>query len=396
MGKKEQNIKSAESFASLVDNYSFQTYVDKGRIAPLTNFTFFVGAGFSKSWDERYPTADEIFNIYDSDRTAFSSEIHQFATRFGYFPYRELSPKILKDIVYQLHMQLKYPSIRTRYMDDNSISILLNELKALIQKNFQSKIGNHSWDEERCRFLLPYKLAASQKSILEFFRYIELQEDGSHGITSGVRMNFITTNYDYVIETILDSISASYDEPIFFYTYRGVTPVYISGLDNPTIVHNHTLVRNLLKINGGFEIFHNANEYHFDYRKKDFDEIRKNPPCIILPCRDQDYGDNYFSSVFTKAVRLLHESRVLVIVGYSMPDEDFLLRFLLNQFAEDTRDIREKIIFYIDMMSIKDQIAKIHECFPNIDKAGFSVFHYSGTFEEWVKKVNDNFKWKEP
>jgi hypothetical protein len=35
---------------------------------PLTNFTFFLGAGFSKSWDVAYPTGPALFEVPTADR----------------------------------------------------------------------------------------------------------------------------------------------------------------------------------------------------------------------------------------------------------------------------------------------------------------------------------------
>ena len=64
-----------------------------------------------------------------------------------------------------------------------------------------------------------------------------------------------------------------------------------------------------------------------------------------MPSKEQNYIDPYLSSSFPKAVRLLHESDVLVIVGYSLSEEDALLRFLIRQFAEDLRDVHGKSIF---------------------------------------------------
>lgn len=67
-----------------------------------------------------------------------------------------------------------------------------------------------------------------------------------------------------------------------------------------------------------------------------------------MPSKEQNYANLYFSSIFPKAVRLLQESDVLVIVGYSLSEEDALLRFLIRQFAEDLRDAHGKSIFYVD------------------------------------------------
>ncbi len=50
-----------------------------------------------------------------------------------------------------------------------------------------------------------------------------------------------------------------------------------------------------------------------------------------------------------KAVRLLRETSVLMIVGYRLPEDDALMRFIVHQFAEEPEDGREKIIFYVDM-----------------------------------------------
>lgn len=71
----------------------------------------------------------------------------------------------------------------------------------------------------------------------------------------------------------------------------------------------------------------------------------------MLPSNEQDYTQKYFKALFPKAIRLLQESKILVVVGYSLPEEDALIRFLIRQFAEDRADGDQKVIFYIDLSS---------------------------------------------
>jgi len=201
-------------------------------------------------------------------------------------------------------------------------------------------------------------------NILNFFYQIGRELDGSRGIPEGIRCHFISTNYDYLIESILDNILGEEDS-ITLYQYRGITPITVCEKETPMVCHDHWLVHNLFKINGGFEIIRkkSTNEYKFEYRKRSDEEISLDPPIIMLPSREQDYLDPYFRSVFPKAIRLLQESIVLVIIGYSIPEEDALLRFLIRQFAEDKRDIEDRLIFYIDLMEESAQIEKLKSIF---------------------------------
>jgi hypothetical protein len=86
-------------------------------------------------------------------------------------------------------------------------------------------------------------------------------------------------------------------------------------------VHDHWLVNRLLKLNGGFEIFADGTGYVLDYGRPLAADVATLPPVLMLPSREQQYTDPYFQAIFPKAVRLMRESTVLVIVGYSLPEE---------------------------------------------------------------------------
>ncbi len=107
-----------------------------------------------------------------------------------------------------------------------------------------------------------------------------------------------------------------------------------------------------------------------------------------MPSKEQNYTNRYFSAIFPKAVRLLQESRVLVIVGYSLSEEDALLRFLIRQFAEDLRDVRGKYIFYIDYTNQDVLNERLQGCFRYMNRMDVSnIFTYSGGFVEWIKRI---------
>ena len=90
--------------------------------------------------------------------------------------------------------------------------------------------------------------------------------------------------------------------------------------------------------------------------------------------------------MFPKAVRLLRETSVLVIVGYSLPEDDALMRFILRQFAEEPEDGREKIIFYVDMSKTATKRAKLEDVFPLRYGNNPLIVPFDGTFNDFVKQ----------
>src|SRR3954468_19575077 len=126
---------AAAAFAELVGKYSYKR---EGR-GLLTNITFFMGAGFSKAWDSRSPTGNELFTFTKDfiAQNAAHIEVDELLTQPGYPTLEDTAPAKFKELIYNLGMQLKYPGIRTRYMDDNSLTMMLNEIKALVQQRFE-------------------------------------------------------------------------------------------------------------------------------------------------------------------------------------------------------------------------------------------------------------------
>jgi SIR2-like domain len=226
----------------------------------------------------------------------------------------------------------------------------------------------------------------AQRRMLQFFSYLHRSSDGSQFFAEGVRCHFATTNYDFVIETILDNIIGP-DDSLFLYTYHGFTPVKTAGRPNPVITQNHWLTAHLLKLNGGFEILRNGDRYELDYGRRKRSAIIDKPPVLMLPSREQDYSDPYFRTIFPKAVRLMRETLVLVLVGYSLPDDDALMRFILRQFAEEPEDGRDKYIFYVDPSPQDKKLKKLEAVFPSISQLGVpKVVTFEGGFSDFARE----------
>jgi hypothetical protein len=382
---------SAEAFVQIINTLSYQGK-NVGVYTPLTNLTFFLGAGFSKSWEPKYPTGTELFSF---NIEKYSDDLYEFIDNIGFTGLKKFDFSSFKDVAYQLSMQKKYPAIRSRYIDLYNISMIENEISAVITKRFQEIVPINYIAKRNEKLQLPEKPTDNQKNIVEFFRWMNDHFTGDgDGIPEGVRPHFITTNYDFLIESIYDTILGQ-DDTQLNYTYRGFTPFTTNGGKNARTVFKHWLVQNLIKINGGFEIYDDSNGgFALDYRIKTEKELKTNAPVLIVPNREQDYTGNYFQTIFPKAVRLLQDSTILVIVGYSLPEEDALLRILLRQFAEENADGSEKIIFFINPMKEAEQDEKLKRVFPYHDysKHRYNIFTYSGFFTDWVSEVLDLIK----
>jgi hypothetical protein len=372
---------AAELFVEFVDGLGFQNGTDK--IAPLRNMTFWMGAGFSKAWDTRFPTGKELFTL-DAGELEHVIDFGPLSRTFGIDSDEPLPAERLYELVYQLDMQARYPDVRSRYVDAQNVAQMRGRLQAAIVRRLSRLSGLEPFDSTTNKFPLAGP-DERKHSILDFFSYVLRKQSSSAGLTEGLRCHFVTTNYDNVIETVLDNVLGP-DDTLFLYNYRGFSPSEIVGNQPLVPVHDHWLASYLIKINGGIEILRRGDGFALDYSNRSDQEIAVDPPVLMLPSREQDYRDPYFDTIFPKTVRLMRESTILVIVGYSLPEEDALMRFILRQFAEEPEDGRDKVVFYIDRLGRRTKLERLERLFPGRRGRNPLIVTFEGSFDLFVRR----------
>ena len=386
------NSDAVASFVTLAEGLRFA----EGEGAPrrrLTNFTFWVGAGFSKSWKPNAPIGNKLFRLKRTLEEPFVDPV-VMSRLFGLDSFTGLSPNELRKVIYQLNLYERHPEVRPRYIDEQNLQLCHRALRAAVLRRYRKLTQLDYFDANQGKFSTSLGLTPSQEEIVWFFTYLINASDGSQAQVEGVRTHFVTTNYDFVIEAILDRVMGPSDSALL-HTYRGFTPNRIVQQPNPVPVHQHWFGWNLLKINGGFEIYEDGTGYELDYSWQSNKALRTRPPVLMLPSREQDYSHAYFRQVFPKAVRLLRESTVLVLVGYSFPEDDALARFVLRQFAEEPEDAREKCIFYVDPNSKAEKRKALASVFPSDeDGSPMPFIPYKGTFEDFATECVAKGRWK--
>ena len=97
-----EDTDAVKMFLELVNHYRFQQGPNP-ESRGLTNFTFWAGAGFSKSWDPKAPIGSELFQL---DTRTIRGIVGTLAVSrmFDLDSLEGISPSQLRQIVYQLDM----------------------------------------------------------------------------------------------------------------------------------------------------------------------------------------------------------------------------------------------------------------------------------------------------
>ena len=348
----------------------------------VAHVCFVLGAGFSHAWDPSYPTSLELFDFRGHDWPRESPFLDDFLRMvFQASPGAGIDRDAFLEIVYQVGMLKKYPLLRHRYVDEFYLELVERELRRAVLRRFHRTARPPAL--KGCALTFGAPLSSEQASISALFSALEKQavQTRGDGAEPRVRVDFLTTNYDFLIEAILDT---ALERPRARDLYRGFTPCAYCGEQEARALARSFPVGHLLKLNGGFDVYRRDGGFEIDYRERDESSLRANPPEIMLPSRAQDYDQPYFQALFPKAVRLLRESRIVVLVGYSFPDEDALMRLLLRQFAEAPADGRQRTLYYIDLDDVRTQLAHARTAFPHASAAGgLEVVPWRGSFSQW-------------
>ncbi|EJU9539295.1 SIR2 family protein [Vibrio alginolyticus] len=318
---------------------SASDFVNSKLINTASDTTFFTGAGFSKAWNDDYPLGAGLFSIDFENQSDELNFISLAESLHIPKPDRALEQKEYDKACYTYFCEIKfhldifkrYPSLLPSYLDSTLIKELEGEMKHFIVKRFIDTVGDSEFD-----------LNSDENINTDIVKFFKAVQENSKSIS------FISTNYDYIIEKIF----SSFDSRVFC---RGIVnrhEFYSKNWQGKGIP--------LYKINGGFEVHSDSSGFYLDYEEKEL------VPNIILPSKEQNYGDKYFKSVFLKSSSKLRESNKLVFIGYSLPDEDLTIRFLLKSFIDCSSEHKEIFVISKDTegaMKIREKVANL---FPNL------------------------------
>lgn len=302
----------------------------------------FLGAGFSKAWDKDYPLSNQLFSISDEEAEENKDE-YNFFSLFDSLNLKwaensaedEDKARVFKSFKYMIDVYKRYPSLLPSHLDKHTVSLLENEIKSYIKNKFKRIVKSNE-----LKLNDTGKLNKNKTGIVKFF----------NEISSFNGLDVITTNYDIVIDKVLNKISPKRS------ILRGM-PVMIDDVLRCPKAGGI----GLYKLNGGFEVIADGDIFKIDYGSiKD----AKKAPNIILPSNEQDYSDKYFKNAFVKSSNQLRSADILIFIGYSFPSEDFIIQFLLKSFLDSNNKSKETIIISRD----KESAINCHKNACNIFK----------------------------
>lgn len=342
--------------------YSVESLQNK--IISSKKLVFFTGAGFSKAWNDAYPAGFELFSITDVSDQNYN--FFHFAREMGIlFPKKEnfkeqndfakACYEFFKEIKFHLDIYKRYPSLMASFLDRTTIFALEREIIDFIKSRFSSFVGGLELKKE-----LPPEVEISEnaKNLINFFHsFISEQKD----------ISFVTTNYDFVLEKIL-------------YGYSEGSICLNRGLINKSDFSEKRWSKNrvcLFKINGGFEIDGCDDNININYS---FEDSKSN---IILPSQEQNYDNKYFKSVFIKSANKLREADLLIFIGYSLPQEDHTIKFLLKNFIDSRNTDKEVIVVGRSAKSATEIRTRVAQLFPQLE-AKDAIFALDGSLNDLV------------
>lgn len=301
----------------------------------------FGGAGLAKAWSLKSPLSKDLFSIPTS---AFSRN-ESVLRLLEYLKKGELGhvdQEAMRDIATFLDLCEHHPFLRGELVDRFTAKRLRASLGHSIKEYYREI--HYINDLNHTDGQLPVRSAKSphRQPMIAFLQ--EVLHDRCEHTPNGLGLDlcFVTTNYDYAIESW---IQESLAEEVFTDLYRGFTPTSINGKENTQYLIDRPFSLKLLKLNGGFEVVEEHEGFAIDYRN------HGSNPVMVLPSNFQDYASEYFQSVFEKATFVFRQADVVLFVGYSFPAEDILVRRLLAMLSDTANPRNPKKIFSINRAS---------------------------------------------
>ncbi|MBS0969499.1 hypothetical protein CYR40_08285 [Chimaeribacter arupi] len=317
----------------------------------------FLGAGFSKAWDDSYPLSDDVFSISEKE------SVEQIK-KYGFFSLFEAlnlkwadenatlkeKASVFKNFKYNIDIYKRYPSLLPSHLDRQTMDLFEKQVKLYIKNKFSKLVAPSEF-----KLVTKGGLKKEKASIVNFFKGLKLSSS----------VDVVTTNYDIVIDKVLKR--AMPEKTIL----RGF-PVHL----NQELQCPKRGGVGLYKLNGGFEVVSDGESFKIDYDSLSDSKISPN---IILPSNDQDYSDKYFKNAFIKSSGQLRNADVLIFVGYSFPEEDYVIQFLLKTFLDVDSLDKETVIVSRSEKSAVECHERACKIFSELnDKSG--LYYFKGSF----------------
>lgn len=338
------------------------------------SLALWVGAGFSKSWNSDFPLGKQVFDFpIDSH-----SLLRQYLTSLYGTAKDSISYDEGSQIIYRMFIEREFPFLSNRYLDQQYATLLENETKQHVFEKFKD-------------YLTPGDFTKDQAKIHTLLKYLSTQGTHTAQGGSGLRLELLSTNYDFNLEYALDLREESH------LIYRGFTPICIDGVKDYTFHSADSPMISLLKLNGGFEIMESENGFVVETR---IDELSKKykdyalGKSIILPSAQQNYQSEYFQMIFPKAIDVLKRSYLLVFVGTSLPEEDVLFTQMMSHFAEQTADYHQKQIVFITNCSKVESVKfmrKVLAIFPQYERIKGHIHIYTKGLISFIEELRAEY-----
>ena len=158
------------------------------------------------------------------------------------------------------------------------------------------------------------------------------------------KANVISLNYD----TLLEDLSVAEFKPIMDIGYLNLYQMPIAYLNNRiagTLGGKDYETYKLLKLHGSINWYYSAATteqiYLFSGSKKEKRNLKDLVPVIIPPVLDKTglFKHSTIKSMWSEAKNLLEEAKKVYIIGYSIPQTDLTVKFMLQGYISEDCEV---------------------------------------------------------
>lgn len=152
-----------------------------------------------------------------------------------------------------------------------------------------------------------------------------------------LQTSFISLNYDLIIDNVLGDLYNNEEKLYLDYGINFANPEWKKPVPGRSI--------SLLKIHGSLNWLQcptcNQMEYTYNRKNMSYSSVHENTPCkgcqtpmepvIIPPTFYKNLNNHYIQEIFLKSEKVLMDANEVFICGYSFPDADIFLKYILKR-----------------------------------------------------------------